>query len=170
MFKGFWNSLYKLARLPAAFWPRDPCLEDGSQKILPMGCLVTLNPLISSVAVLPPTISVDMWGHNPPHFLRMERNDTLKCKYEHGVPLILLLNISHFADKLNRKVIISPVLLLICAAAPFPSKNEAVLVCRTCLLESSVYSYDAALNSLRIILLKPIGLLELYARICTTKG
>lgn len=94
MFKRFWNSLYKLARLPAVFWLRGPCLEDGSPKIIPVGCLVILNPLISSVAVLPSKICVDMWGHNPPHFLHMEKNDPLKCKYEYGVSLQLLLNIS----------------------------------------------------------------------------
>lgn len=48
--------------------------------------------------------------------------------------------------------------------------QKVVLDCRICLVESSVYSYEIALNSFTLILLKPIGLLELYASICTTKG
>lgn len=46
---------FKLARGPAeiaAFLLRDPWLEAGSQNTLSIGCLVTLNPFTSSMAVL----------------------------------------------------------------------------------------------------------------------
>lgn len=105
--------------------------------------------------------------HNPLPFLHGERNDTLRCKYKYGVSLILLLNCSHLQINWTGKWLppwFNDWLVLL------PLFLQKVKLYWTAESWRAVFIHVTSHLTLMIIPLKPIGLLEFYACICTTKG